>query len=79
MTREMDEQFPRKNVDPLFLFYIFEYIKITRTLLSKLKAIDHISEIICLSPLITVVYTVLGPMVRHYAFGYGFHMFPNRL
>ncbi len=28
---------------------------------------------------ITVVYTVLGPMVRHYALGYGFHMFPNLL
>ncbi len=26
---------------------------------------------------ITVAYTVLGPMVRHYALGYGFHTFPN--
>ncbi len=28
---------------------------------------------------VTVVYTVLGPMVRHYALGYGFHTFPNLL
>ncbi len=28
---------------------------------------------------ITVVYTVLGPMVRYYALGYGFHTFPNLL
>ncbi len=28
---------------------------------------------------ITVIYTVLGPMVRHYALGYGFHTVPNLL
>ena len=28
---------------------------------------------------ITVVDTVLGPMVRHYALGYGFRTFPNLL
>ncbi len=28
---------------------------------------------------ITCLYTVLGPMVRHYALNYGFHTFANML